>query len=590
MLVRIISSLKNIFTPLTNRKAILIIIVVGSLVFYNSLSNQFVLDDYSQIVDNSLVHSIKNIPSMFLGSSFGDGSQSNGLYYKPIMTSFFGLLYGLFEANPLPFHLFQVVVHISNSILLFCFFKLFYKRNISLVLALIFIVHPINSEAVFYISNLQDVFYIFFGLVALLVVRNEKLTIKSYILTGVFLLASLLSKETGVLFVLLVPIFRLFHLNRKLTLVKKEISKIIVVVALVIGGYVLLRILVAGLPPSADESFPIVRLSFLGRMSNVPAILYYYFSRVFFPKDIAVGQQWVINSIDFSNFYKPLLIVSMFFVGIVAFGIRIFISNKKYFKLILFFVFWFSIGVVMLVQIFPLDGTVADRWFLFPIVGLLGLVGVIVEFINYKKSVLFLLVVSIGLFACRTIIRSEDWKDNLTIVRHDTQVTDSFSLESNLGYQLSRLGYYDEALIHLEKSVNLNPHWWANWNNLGMLYRHKGYAENDPVYIDKARSSFDRAIENTFFQFPYENQAELLLGFKGPQEAKDFIDSISSKITLDYLLLRYLAITEYKLGNQERAVSAAKQSYLLNPNDTLGYELYQAILNNQKVNFTLPIY
>ncbi len=85
---------------------ILLLVGLGFLVYANILPNQFVLDDPSQITGNPAVQSIKNIPSLFLGSSFGGGKNLAGLYYKPIMTTAYTILYTLFGPHPFFFHLF----------------------------------------------------------------------------------------------------------------------------------------------------------------------------------------------------------------------------------------------------------------------------------------------------------------------------------------------------------------------------------------------------------------------------------------------------------------------------------------------------
>jgi len=43
-------------------KFILLLILVGFLVYFNSLSNGFVWDDEEQVVNNVLVHSLSNFP------------------------------------------------------------------------------------------------------------------------------------------------------------------------------------------------------------------------------------------------------------------------------------------------------------------------------------------------------------------------------------------------------------------------------------------------------------------------------------------------------------------------------------------------
>ncbi|MGH7204441.1 MAG: hypothetical protein ACREHC_08415, partial [Candidatus Levyibacteriota bacterium] len=57
-------SLKNIFVPFTTIKAIHWIVIIGFIVYFNSLSNSFILDDSAQIVANLGVHSVASIPDI----------------------------------------------------------------------------------------------------------------------------------------------------------------------------------------------------------------------------------------------------------------------------------------------------------------------------------------------------------------------------------------------------------------------------------------------------------------------------------------------------------------------------------------------
>src|SRR3989344_9474682 len=96
---------------------ILLITLIGFILYANSLLNCFVWDDEEQILNNSLVHSVSNIPSFFKGGTFNVSGSPKliGIYYRPLMTSFFSLLYTLFGPNPFFFHLFQVFIHTANS-------------------------------------------------------------------------------------------------------------------------------------------------------------------------------------------------------------------------------------------------------------------------------------------------------------------------------------------------------------------------------------------------------------------------------------------------------------------------------------------
>ena len=166
-----------------------IIVFLGLVVYSFGLFNGFVWDDEEQIVNNVFVHSIKNIPILFQSSTFNNGGAglSGGTYYRPLMMTFFSFVYNIFGPNPFFFHFFQLVFHILTAILIYYLFNHFFKEGISFFLALIFLVHPGNVETVAYISAIQDIFYVFFGLLALyLIIKDRKIPIQKIILINSF--------------------------------------------------------------------------------------------------------------------------------------------------------------------------------------------------------------------------------------------------------------------------------------------------------------------------------------------------------------------------------------------------------------------
>src|SRR5258708_3970813 len=111
-------SFKNYFSPMTTVKAVVWIVIIGLIGFFNSLFGAFVWDDVYQIQNNTLVHSILNIGLYFTGSTFSQSQGAfEGLYYRPLMTTVFSLLYTIFGTQTFFFHFFQLSIHILNAIL-----------------------------------------------------------------------------------------------------------------------------------------------------------------------------------------------------------------------------------------------------------------------------------------------------------------------------------------------------------------------------------------------------------------------------------------------------------------------------------------
>src|SRR3989344_7634656 len=199
--------LKSFFVPLTTKKAVHIIVIVGFIVFGNMLFNAFVWDDKIFILYNPDVHHI-NFLQLFEQNNFNKAT-----YYRPLVATYFAFLYSIFGSSTFFYHLLQVLIHAGVTFCVFLLYKKFLPQSISFVLALIFLVHPINVESVSYIASVGNILFVAFGLLAILLVLNKRITLKIGFIVCLLLLVALLIKETTVLFVLallvLVVIFKL---------------------------------------------------------------------------------------------------------------------------------------------------------------------------------------------------------------------------------------------------------------------------------------------------------------------------------------------------------------------------------------------
>ncbi|MGE5042115.1 MAG: glycosyltransferase family 39 protein [Candidatus Levyibacteriota bacterium] len=567
----------------------IILALIAFMTFFTSLPNGLVLDDASQVTNNVQVTTF-NIPQIFLGSSFGlqGTTKTAGVYYKPLMTTAYAVVYKLSGANPSSFHLLQILLHMANTILVFYIFKKFFKPSVSLLGAVLFAIHPLNAESVLYISALQEPLFFVFGAIGFLIICRENLGKKELLASAILFTLSLLSKETGVLFIVAALLYQIVVLGKKSRLYRLGMSLIPV-----FGLYAFMRIMTVGLiPTSHDKPYPIMRLSLLWRILNVPAEFYYYLRNFFVPYDFAVAEHWVVKSLTPQDFYLPLAI-DLLFVGAVSYiAFRLYKKKMAEAHAFLFFALLFFIGMAAHMNVFPLDVTVADRWFYFPAVGMIGMLGVFFTSFRFEHKTEFVIVsiILLSLLCARTVVRTLDWRDGLTLDLRDIKYSkDSFPLENNLGYEYIIREQYDLAEPHVRKSTELGPWWWLNWNNLGSIYRHKGYAE-DPKYYQQAEEYFLKAVNNTTFYLPYENLADLLVNYGSPQRAQEFIIKTSHKIDLSGMLWFDLALAQLQLKDTNGALQAAYQSSLLMPNDPRAGQLYEAIKTGKQIILNKPKY
>src|SRR5262245_40256902 len=132
------------------------ILVVAVLVCYwNSLENGFVFDDE------------------FLVNTFGRPQDFSHLLrilsdsYRPIRNASYVIDFLLWGRRPFGFHLTNVLIHTGNTLLVFFLIRRFPVRPVvPLVAALIFAVHPIQTDSVTYVSGRRDVLFTLFYLAA----------------------------------------------------------------------------------------------------------------------------------------------------------------------------------------------------------------------------------------------------------------------------------------------------------------------------------------------------------------------------------------------------------------------------------------
>jgi hypothetical protein len=336
------------------------------------------------------------------------------------------------------------------------------------------------------------------------------------------------------------------------------------------------------------SEIPIAQLSLQDRLVNIPAVIFYYIKTFFFPAELAFNQQWIIRQIDVGNFYFPFIGILLLLIILFAIGLYFFAQIKSDSKTYFFFLIWFITGLLFISQLLPLNMTVADRWFYFPIIGLLGIIGYLLNGFSLKNIkispfvLIFLSLVIVIIFSYRTIVRNTDWKDNLTLYSHDTKIYTNASIENDLGMEYGKLSQYDNAITHLNNAVEMRPCEWHLYN-LGYAYELNGQKQLALTNYKKAIHAKPCKRTNTnHLEILYLRLGRLLILINTPIEAKQIVKDGLDEYPQSVTLWALLGLSEYYTQNHEGAINAASQAGKLLPNQAT-YSLYMDIVNKQEI-------
>jgi hypothetical protein len=568
---------------LTNWQAAIIIAAVGFAVFSTGLNNAFQGDDYDQIVNNVPIHSITNIRSFFEGGTFYNNagtSSLTGAYYRPLMTTVFSLVYTLFGPHPIYFHLLQILLCIGSALLLYLIFKYFFGPILCIALALLFLVHPINSQVVYAIPSMQDALFLFFGMLGLWLLIKYK-SVKILLLVALCLFLSLLSKETGILFVAISLLYILIWC-------KKLLLPSIGIFILPVMAWLLMKTDAIGLIAVNPANAPIDSLNLLSRLLTTPSIVMFYITKFLFPWKLASEYYWVYPKFSFSHFVLPLtfdlcVILLLSYLAFIIYRK----SGRGGLDTYLFFTAWMIAGMATLLQVIPLDMTANEDWFYFSTAGFVGMIGVIL--VTFQRTIrpswfIFATLIIVGTFGVRTAIRGYDWKSQQTLAfKNISASSDDFIAEKNVAIYYFNNGDYIRAKYFAQQSVNDYPNA-LSYNTLGQALSALGDYSG-------ASDAFTTGMKFEKYYPLYENQAALTAGYGDPIKNKQFLLQAANLFHKDASIWFYLAILEYRGSDtvdaeysisQARDYGAASEGY--GPSDSDIGIIYDRIMSDSPLD------
>jgi protein O-mannosyl-transferase len=519
----------------------LIIAVIGFLLYANTLSHDYTLDDFSVIKENRLTkQGWDAFPEVFKKSfRFGYITNQDELY-RPLPKATFAAEWAISPDNPSLSHWINVLLYALTGMLLFLTLRKYLKGDlvIPFIASLLFIAHPIHTEAVANIKSRDEIMSLFFSLAAMNFIyewlRKEKFL---WLMTAViFFFFSLLSKESGITFLAVFPIAVYFFTNAP---VRKNIAMVLwMAVPIVIFLIIRNNILAGTLKTNFSEvDNVLVATHGLSRLATAVLILGLYLKVLFFPHPLAI---------DYS--YKQIPIVDMgdwrFLVSFLLYAILIYILFRGLRKktIISFAILFFLVTISIFSNILVTIGTsFGERLMLIPSVGFcLGLayLGVkalpsmkkeltgVKDFFIANSKLILLSTAIIILYSFKTVERNKDWKDNYTLFSHDVKIsTKSAHMHNYFGNLLSKPDQLDRtdsttialtldtAIIELNKAIEIFPKYADCYNQLGLIYyKKKKYKEAFDNYTlaikyNHTNAVFHNNIGTLFFETGDYNSA-----------------------------------------------------------------------------------
>lgn len=441
---------KNVYLPY------LVLALAAFAAYGLSLSNNFVFfDDDKAILYNPVLKN-PSFSGFFSGQNLGMFAPLTWIAY------YFGSQIGGLS-DPFGYHFLSLLFHAASGMLVFAFLQaLFSRTGLSFFTALLFVVHPIQVEAVCWAAAQSTVLYSMFYLAGLLAyVRFTQSGKAGWLgVTLLFFLMSLLSKSAAVTFPLvMVTMDMLFFKKNKFLSWLQKIPFFLA--ALAFGWYTFQTRAAEG----HDIALQSQVFSTLDRFWMVSETLLFYPFKMLAPFGFSIDYPFskIGGSWPWFTYTTPLLLAG------AAWGIWKKTAQLPEIR-------WgFALYLLPLLVMLPFQtvGTFEmrfDRYAYLSTIGIFFLIGRLLETTVpvVRRSSTFFLAASLLLL---TIEQANVWKNGSTLFKNCVKNTpESTICLCNLGYNELISSDYNGSVAHYSKALSLDTNTLEAYNGRGQAY------------------------------------------------------------------------------------------------------------------------
>lgn len=593
-----------------------LIVVAGALVYANSFGVPFTFDDNHSIVDNPV---IKNL-SEFWG---GAGYAHNPRRFLGILT--IALNYHFGGLNVTGYHLVNLLVHLGNGLLVYALGRLTFRtpffhskqgerhvaptaQLVPLFAALLFVVHPIQTQAVTYVVQRLASLATFFYLAAVLCYGKARIAMGDgessrgvgrvaawFLLCLLATLCAMRTKEISAT----IPVAILFYefsffganpKKRSLLLLPVLLMLLVIPAGMLLAGKPA-GALLADVSALTRETQDISRGSYLLTQFCVIAT---YLRLLILP----VAQNLDYDYPVYHSLFAPRVLSSLLLIlallalafvlyrksgkdrcgsevsatGLPAFGNPG--ETRQLYRLIAFGTGWFFLALTVESSVIPIRDVIFEHRVYLPSFG---------AFLAFSAAAALLarrgawpaaaaagavIIVALGGAAHA---RNAVWGDQLTLWQDVLEKSPGKARPyNNFGLLLKERGDIDGAIRCFQRAVALQPDATA-YDNLGVALHLRGLSREALGCLEQARK-----LDPNYYPV-YTNIGKIYLDTDDPQNAiaqfqKALAISPQAPIALNNIASAYLKLQQY-----DHAIKYLKEGQRVNPDDLMiGYNLAAA--------------
>jgi tetratricopeptide (TPR) repeat protein len=388
--------------------------------------------------------------------------------YYPLTFSLWWLEWRVWGANPIGYHVVNLLLHIGNALLIW---RVLSQLRIPGVwfAALVFAIHPVNVTSVAWITEHKNTLSMLFFLLSLAAYLkfDEGAKPRWYLLAFAAFVLALLSKTSVVMLpcvLLLCAWWRRERIDRRDIWRSVPFFAAAIVLGLVTVWFQYHNAM-GGQPARSD--------GVLERIAGAGWAIWFYIFKVIAPVKLSmVYPDWEIHTASLTA-WIPL-------AALLACGWVCWRYRGSWGRPILFALGYFIITLLPVLRIFDQSAfrftLVADQWVYLSIVGIISLVvatGATLQLrlqfhLRHLMTGFAAFVLCVLLF--QTSTRAALFNDALTLWRDTVATNPNSSLAHvNLGIELTNRSSLDEAAAHYREALRLKPDEAEAHNNLGAI-------------------------------------------------------------------------------------------------------------------------